>query len=132
MATEVLPRCLFVGEARSPMAKKMNVHWKDGRLAAKQLFDALHACGVDPSVQRFENWFDHHDHAALARSLRCLSSRGWVVVALGNKVAAALTVARVPHRPMIHPAARGAIRRKDRYAEHVKGVLGLEEREECV
>lgn len=32
---------LFVGERPSPKAATMGVTWRDGRLAAKQLFDAL-------------------------------------------------------------------------------------------
>lgn len=34
---------VFVGERRSPAAIRMGVRWPDGRLAAKQLFDALRA-----------------------------------------------------------------------------------------
>jgi len=39
---------LFVGEKRSDTAKRMGVTWEDGRLATKQLFDALRDNGVDP------------------------------------------------------------------------------------
>ena len=49
---------LFVGEERSELAKKMNVTWKDGRLAAKQLFDAFDYCGIDKNKQEFCNWFE--------------------------------------------------------------------------
>ena len=50
-------RFLFVGERRSPIAIKMNVTWENGRLAAKQLFDALSSCGISGEKQIFVNLF---------------------------------------------------------------------------
>lgn len=49
---------LFVGEERSELAKKMNVTWKDGRLAAKQLFDALLFNNINPTDCSFTNIFE--------------------------------------------------------------------------
>ena len=48
-----MDKILFVGENRSHLAKKMNVTWKDGRLAAKQLFDALDAIGFPRTLASF-------------------------------------------------------------------------------
>lgn len=49
---------MFVGERRSQSAIRMGVHWEDGRLAAKQLFDALLALGIDPQRCEFVHWWE--------------------------------------------------------------------------
>src|SRR2546428_7453216 len=49
---------LFVDERRSPAAIRMDVRWQDGRLAAKQLFDALSGVGIDPGKCQFLNWWE--------------------------------------------------------------------------
>lgn len=100
----------------------MGVTWRDGRLAAKQLFDALRAAGVDPAAQRYENLFEG-DRRLLARRLRRAAGGGRVVVALGRKVQAGLAELGIPHLALIHPAARGRIRAKRAYAAHVAEVL---------
>ena len=110
---------LFVGEKRSKLAVKMRVRWDDGRLAAKQLFDALAFAGVDQARCVFANWFERGGPTRV----RGLAQRGLVVVGMGKKVQAALVRAKIPHVELVHPAARGAIRKKERYAEHVKSAL---------
>jgi hypothetical protein len=45
------------------------------------------------------------------------------VVALGNKVSRQLERHSVPHVPLIHPAARGKIRARELYAQHVSAIL---------
>jgi hypothetical protein len=42
---------------------------------------------------------------------------------MGKPVQRAMTAAGIIHTPIIHPAARGKIHRKDRYAAHVKAAL---------
>ena len=101
----------------------MGVTWRDGRLAGKQLFDALAEAGIEPLQQRYDNLFEQVEPRLFVRRLRAAIRRGYTVVALGNKVAAGLTRLRVAHVPMVHPAARGRIRRKDRYAAHVAETL---------
>lgn len=118
----------FVGERPSQKALDMGVAWEDGRLAAKQLFDALRAAGIDPAACRFTNaartgagplrvkpW--------LGRTLRRARRRGDTVVAMGAWVASLLRRLGVAHLRIVHPAARGRIRKKAAYAAHVKGVL---------
>jgi hypothetical protein len=107
---------LFVGERRSAKAKRMGVWWEDGRLAAKQLFDALVACGVDPGACRYTNWFERGGK-------RAVREHAGPVVALGKKVQTALAARGLAHVAMVHPAARGRIRKKERYIEHVRSVL---------
>jgi hypothetical protein len=44
----------------------------------------------------------------------------WTLIALGVKVSALLTLYAIPHRHMTHPAACGAIRKRERYLTHVQ------------
>ena len=107
---------LFVGEKKSPTALRRGWSWEDGRLAAKQLFDALTACGVDPSTCNFANWFNTRDRSRI---------RGYTgpVFAMGKSVQVAMTKAGVEFTPLVHPAARGKIRQKQRYIAHVRDAL---------
>jgi len=106
---------LFVGEKRSELAKKMKVTWTDGRLAAKQLFDAFVYCGIDPEKQEFCNWFE-------GGKTKVRSYNG-TIVAMGKKVSDALTKEKINHIYIVHPAARGKIRKKELYFQHVKQAL---------
>jgi hypothetical protein len=56
--------------------------------------------------------------------VRALAGEGVVVVAMGCKVQRALDRAGLVHRPLIHPATRGAIRTRAVYQAHVAAVLG--------
>lgn len=107
---------LFVGEERSDLAIKMGVTWEDGRLAAKQLFDALIDNGISPGDHRYTNYFEPGNQGLI---------RGFngVVVGMGNKVSAALTIDGVDHIKIIHPAARGKIRLKSAYSDHIRSKL---------
>jgi hypothetical protein len=119
---------VFVGERRSPRAIKLGVKWEDGRLSGKTLFDALRAAGIEPTAHLYLNLFREEpgrriDRAALRR-VRALARQGLLVVGLGCKVQRALDHAGVAHRPLTHPAARGAVRRRAVYQAHVAAVLG--------
>ena len=110
---------LFVGERRSKLAESMGVTWESGRLAAKQLLDALNACGIDFKDCSFENWFEPYNH-------NYGNFRGWVkelgdpkVVAMGRKVQNAMRKEGIEFIPLVHPAARGKIRKKENYIKHV-------------
>lgn len=102
---------LFVGEARSELAIKMGVTWKDGRLAAKQLFDCLRMIGMDPEIQEFENWFDGDQD-------RIKKYKG-TLIGMGGKVHKALTREGIDFIPIYHPATRGKVRIKTNYAKHL-------------
>lgn len=116
-------RYLFVGERRSPTAIARGWTWRDGRLAAKQLHDALRATGIDPDSDAcaYVNLWTDGGRAMFERLRK--KSDGRVIVALGSLVADALRAASVPHVALVHPAARGKIRKKARYAEHVRAAL---------
>ena len=116
---------IFVGERRSPKAISMSVTWEDGRLCAYTLFSALSAAGVNPDEQVFINAYTDEgevNHEALADIARW-QRQGQIIIAMGEKAQRALKRAGVPYTPLIHPAARGAIRSKDRYRRHVHHTL---------
>lgn len=114
------PTLLFVGERRSKRARRMRVRWQDGRLAAAQLFPALRAIGIDPESCLWANWYERASPA----TIRLLVAKaGVVVVGMGRIVQAALTKAGIPHVALVHPAARGTIRRRENYHAHVAKTL---------
>ena len=107
---------LFVGEARSNRAKELGITWETGGLAAKPLFDALLACKIDPSTVEFTNWFEY------GGKTKVRNYEG-TVIAMGRKVERALIKENIEHTFIIHPAARGNIRKKANYKRHVKKQL---------
>jgi hypothetical protein len=122
-------RFFFLGERPSQKALDMNVRWEHGRLAAKQLFDALEACGIEPSRCRFGNVFLTNLERSptrkpwLRRTIRRAVSRGETIVALGRLASSVLAGLNVEHVAVVHPAARGRIRKKERYAAHIREKL---------
>lgn len=110
---------LFVGERRSATAKRMGVTWEDGRLAAKQLFDAFEDAGFPVHRAEFCNLFEDGGRIAVISALLC----GKPIVAMGRKVHDELSKWGIMHYELVHPAARGKIRSKERYARHVQSVL---------
>jgi len=117
---------VFVGERRSLKAQAMGVRWEDGRLAARTLHDALSAAGYEPLEQFYVNLFRDEalviDETAL-QMLRGLAARGLALVGMGKLVQAALTRFGLPYISMVHPAARGRIRRREVYQAHVAASL---------
>ena len=114
---------LFVGERPSPTAALRGWTWQHGRLCAKQLFDALRAADLDPAAQRYENLFVRSKDILNWKAVKRIRSSSATIVAMGRKVAAALTKLGVPHRMIPHPAARGKIRLKRRYCKAVRVAL---------
>jgi hypothetical protein len=128
-------RLIFVGECRSLTAQRKGWTWADGRLAAKPLFEALSAMGVDPGAHQFVNlWLDVTPPMIDDRTVRMLRARreeadrgepwGRMIVALGKRVSEELARRGVDHVALVHPAARGAIRKRERYIAHVAEKLG--------
>lgn len=110
---------LFVGEKRSKTAIKRGWTWQDGRLAAKQLFDAFDHVGFDRSRAKFCNLFEPGGRARVISALLT----GQPIVAMGRKVHDELSKWSIFHWEIVHPAARGAIRDKRLYAEHMMRVF---------
>lgn len=122
---------LFVGERQSNQAVKINATWENGRLAAKQLHDALRALNIDPAGQRYVNLWsrpgvgpisDYVDTSALVYIAESIAL-GYTVIGMGQLVSRALNQHGITHLLIVHPAARGAIRKKERYTAHIKGVI---------
>ena len=124
-------RFLFVGERPSGRALRIGATWQNGKLAGKTLRDALRAAGLNPEVHRFLNLYRHPEpsrsdavrEAAVCRAIARFIRRGFCVVALGRLVSKRLAIHGLAHLPMIHPAARGSGRRRDRYHAHVAETL---------
>jgi uracil-DNA glycosylase len=133
-----MTRYIFVGERPSPRAAATGATWSNGRLAAKVLHDALRANGYDPDAAEYHNLWRtpglgltgltaadrRHANALLRRLQDREQAEGVIIVALGAHAATALLAHGVPHRRLVHPAARGAIRKTARYQAHVGSVLG--------
>jgi len=123
-----ITKFLFVGERPSQKAISMGVSWRDGRLAAKQLFDGLRKLKLDPEFHLYDNVFVPMTSGKESvcrnaiRRIRYHAQKGVVVVAMGQKVKKVLDGI-VPFKAIVHPAARGLIRKKSRYATHLKEVL---------
>lgn len=126
---------IFVGECRSLTAQRKGWTWQDGRLAAKPLFEALAAMGVDPRAHEYANlWSDNASGTTygdlkpgIRRStiVRIAARRavGHVVVALGKRVSGELVRRGIDHVAIVHPAARGRIRKRERYMAHIREAL---------
>lgn len=107
---------LFVGEERSETAKRMNVTWKDRRLAAAHLSKAVEALGMDWNSLTFKNVFED--------DINDIKSFSGVIVAMGRKVEKELKKHQIQHEFIYHPATRGAVRNIEKYKQHVKERIG--------
>lgn len=127
---------LFVGECRSLTAIRKGWRWEDGHLAAKPLFIALEAMGVDPAKQRFCNLWTDPPYAPVVTAhrkqmLERAAADGVAIVALGQRVSTELQKMGIDHVAIVHPAARGRIRKRERYVAHVHDKLGRRIRVRC-
>ena len=124
-------RSLFVGERPSKRAVQIGASWKNGKLAGKTLSEALRAAGLNSDQHRFLNLYRHPEptasdpcrEAAVCRAVVRFARGGFWIVALGRIVSRRLTLRGIAHLPMIHPAARGANRKRERYHAHVAQTL---------
>jgi hypothetical protein len=125
-------RCfLFVGERPSPRAERIGATWQNAKLAGKTLRSALSAIGLDPEQQDYINLWPKATPGSLdeeheANIITYCRSSPLPKVALGQRVARVLSAHAIPHLPVTHPAARGAIRKAVRYQEHLRQVLANE------
>lgn len=122
---------VFVGENRSKKAIDLGVTWKDGKLAARTLFEALRVAGIDPDpdVHKFVNLFHDGDDfcvdVVMLDAIRRWHKAGRTVVALGRRVQGVLSLeSGMNFIPLVHPAARGKIRARTVYQAHVATALG--------
>jgi hypothetical protein len=125
--------CL-VGENQSNKAYQNNWSWqrcqeeRRPRLCAIQLFEALQECSIDPyDMERvkFRNlWnFDGDIDYDTVEILYELQNQGYSIIGMGNKVQKALNDLEIEHIGIIHPAARGIMRRRGMYIQHIKEIF---------
>ena len=129
-------RFVFVGERPSFRAVQIGATWQNGKLSGKTLREALLAFHLDPAAHHYLNLYPHPqslDDAAWEEEacgeIMHLIEQGYIVVGLGRLVSDRLKQRRIPHLFMIHPAARGEIRRKERYHAHVAATLAQARKE---
>lgn len=118
---------VFVGEKPSKRAFDNGWTWESKRLASATLHDALEAAGITEEFI-FINLFGDVPDCKERPDIRVLAnllvrSNTQHIVSLGTKVCRFLCGTGIPHTPLIHPAARGKIRAKQSYINHVKDVL---------
>jgi uracil-DNA glycosylase len=124
---------VFVGEKPSKRALQIGATWENGKLAGKTLKDGLLALGIDPDDQIYVNLFNmdgtvnlEEDRIAFAFGAKYPDdNRPPHVVAMGKKVDRELTRRGVVHLSIIHPAARGKIRKTELYQAHLAERLGV-------
>lgn len=92
--------------------------------------------GVDPAVHQYVNlWTDNAAGTTYGdfkpgilgqtvTRIKRANSEGDVVVALGKRVSTELAKRGIVHVALVHPAARGKIRKRERYHAHVAERLG--------
>lgn len=114
-------KILFVGEERSKRAIEMGVRWEDGKLAAKQLFDALNHNKISLKRCQFVNWFEGNGKEKI-------KNFEGQIVAMGRRVEKELKKNGIDHKFIFHPASRGTIRKKENYYNHIREVLGYNAR----
>ncbi len=112
---------LFVGEEPSKTAKEKGWVWGDEQLCSKTLLEALDKAGVHRESLQFINLFE--DGSVNQDSIQMIKDFKSSVIGMGNKVQRALTKNNIGHHALIHPAARGKIRKTELYQAHVKKVL---------
>lgn len=107
---------IFVGEKRSKRAIEMNVTWDDGRLAAKTVFEAIEYCEIPLSECKFVNLWSDNDELQIPPI-------DGIVIGMGKKVQDKLDVLGIEHIKIVHPAARGKIRKHELYMKHVQNQI---------
>ena len=113
---------LFVGEEPSKTAKEKGWVWGDEQLCSKTLLESIDQSGIfSRENARFINLFE--DGSVNQDSIQMIKDFKSSVIGMGNKVQRALTKNNIGHHALIHPAARGKIRKTELYQAHVKKVL---------
>jgi hypothetical protein len=85
--------------------------------------------GVDPKAHEYMNlWGDpprRRIKTQLITTLAVMQTQASpeIVVALGKRVSDELTKRGIKHVALVHPAARGKIRKRERYHAHVREKL---------
>ena len=107
---------IFIGERRSQQAIDNNWCWQMGVSTAKVLFDALRQIGIEPTEHEFMNlWSDDGELQSVPEG---------ELVAMGQVVQKQLDGMGIEYTGIVHPAARGAYRKREVYVSHLRKVFG--------
>ena len=107
---------LFIGERRSEQAKRNNWSWQNGISTARFLFSTLREIGIEPDEQMFMNlWDDEGELQEIPTDRQ--------IIAMGRIVQEKLSEMGIEHIGITHPAVRGAIRKRERYVDHLTEQL---------
>ena len=106
-------KLLFIGQERSQLAQDRGVYWEDEAQCANQLFRALRANGIDPNK----------DKNIDQKSLNKINKWEGEKIGMGNIVGRMLTHLKIDHTKIVHPSARGKIRAKELYIQHIRERL---------
>jgi hypothetical protein len=118
---------IFVGEKRSNRSITVNAVLGDRKYCSKNLIEALEANGINPENQTFLNLFCDGDglimnDESLKKIKESIKTKA-TVVGMGKSVQKCLEELGIKHLKLVHPAARGSIRKTERYAAHVAEIL---------
>lgn len=123
---------VFVGENRSKTAQEKGWSWQECQktgpvLCAKPLWRALSQplLGLNPNEQVFFNLWDDEWrlNKFIPDILKEMEEDGETIIAMGQKVHGELARLGIPHKEIVHPAARGKIRKSSLYDKHVRETL---------
>ena len=126
-----MSKILFVGQERSKLAQERGVYWEDEAQCANQLFRALRENNINPKECSFINLFtDESDGLPLTK--KTINKKGlnkikkWrgSIVGMGSIVHKKLNQLKISHKHIIHPSARGKIRAKENYIQHIFEKIG--------
>lgn len=113
----------FIGEKRSEQATRNNWHWEDNVSTAKFLLDCLKDIGLTQDKIIFYNlWSD--DGILQEGIINELQYTSLIVVGMGAVVCRELDRLNIKHICIVHPAARGKIRNKKLYTQHLQNKIG--------
>ena len=127
----MMKKLLFVGQERSKLAQERGVYWEDEAQCANQLFRALRANKINPNKCSFVNLFtDESDGKPVGQ--KTINKKGlnkireWKgqIIGMGNIVSDKLASFKISHTQIVHPSARGKIRAKAVYIQHIRERLG--------
>ena len=123
-------KLLFVGQERSKLAQERGVYWEDEAQCANQLFRALRANKINPQECSFVNLFtDESDGLPVGmktinkKELNKIQEWKGQIIGMGNIVSDKLALFKISHTKIVHPSARGKIRAKALYIQHIRERL---------
>ena len=126
-----MKKLLFVGQERSKLAQERGVYWEDEAQCANQLFRALRANKINPQKCSFVNLFTdesdgvkYNDKIVNEKGLNKVYNWMGHIIGMGSLVHKKLRELKIVHNHIIHPSARGSIRLKENYIQHISEKIG--------